>query len=288
MALPIEIASNARNPMAPLDERANAICASLLSAEERRIFSRVVQTIDRDAYEAARRRHDVERQFANRPSHPVKYFDVAHYIARDIPIAIRLGLHTSPPITVLDIGAGPCIFGAICKALGHTYVASDVLSKDTPVLSDVAALFGFERLECKVSAYEPVPIAGRYNLIVAHRAMFDLFSVAEARVNDGRAFWGTKEWDFFVKDVTTRLLAPSGRLHVWLNPQTHRDGVTRNPEEILTAFAGAQATVNSKRIAILVGPPAALPDRSVGSSLVQRGLSLAHSAALTARKWIGG
>ena len=78
-----------------------------------------LEGLDQSAFEKFRRSTGELRE------HKLNYADVELWLARSWKAAQRLGLDTSPPLDVLDIGIGPGYFLYVCQKLGHRSVGID-------------------------------------------------------------------------------------------------------------------------------------------------------------------
>jgi SAM-dependent methyltransferase len=216
----------------------------------------------------------------------LKSFDIPQFTRSRLGLFAELDLlNSSRPLRVLDIGAGPGHFLALCKAAGHTVVAADV---DWPelhnlVFSDLCDIFGIERRICNVRPFEPIPLTGQFDVITAHGVCFDgtWESVPKAdtrlitrflkryfprrhRLRSMRArtragtvadnemihthLWTQAEWRFLIEDMRRRLLAPGGRIQIALNPRPY--------EHILDLFEEMGAKVDRRRRHALFEQPA--------------------------------
>jgi hypothetical protein len=76
---------------------------------------------------------DAERSsHSDDPSDALKYLAVDHFLRVAIRRAVRLGLHQTTPMRVLDLGSGAGIFAHVCRAWGHDAVGSDLPFDEMP------------------------------------------------------------------------------------------------------------------------------------------------------------
>ncbi len=164
-----------------------------------------------------------------------KYLDVDKWLKLNIRYAHELGLVRQPPRSVLDLGCGGGFFLAVCRQLGSTVMGMD-LDKDI-VLNEMIALFGLKRVTWRIRAFVKLPDLGRkFDLITAFMICFNF--------PPRGGYWGVKEWDFFLNDVSTQLL-PNGRLLLSLNRQP--DGECYD-ETLRRYFESREGVVEGKRI----------------------------------------
>ena len=164
-----------------------------------------------------------------------KYLDVEKWLKLNIRYAKELGLIVKPPRSVLDLGCGGGFFLAVCRRLGAQVLGMD-LDKDI-VLNEMIALFGIKRVTWRIRAYVKLPrLRRRFDLITAFMICFNF--------PPRGGYWGVKEWDFFLNDITAHLL-PRGRLLLSLNKQP--DGECYD-ETLRHYFESREGIVEGKRI----------------------------------------
>lgn len=147
----------------------------------------------------------------------MKYLNLMPWLRAKLDVAIRLGLHEGPPLSILDIGVGPGHFPYVCRLYGHEVVGTDVLPLplgpewDGPHVYDcLIELFGLDRRPLTVSPLEPLPDFGqRFDMVTALMVKFDS--------PVGGPAWGPGEWDFFLNDLANNVLAQGGRAFFQLN-----------------------------------------------------------------------
>lgn len=118
-----------------------------------------------------------------------------------------LGLDGTPPLRVLDLGAGLGYFAAACQALGHDATALD-LPESLP--EETARALGVRYIPHMIIAGLPLPGDERYDLITAIR-----LNLTEPDR------WQWPEYEAFADDVFGRL-NPGGR---WLMAPNRGDNV---------------------------------------------------------------
>ena len=164
-----------------------------------------------------------------------KYLDVEKWRKLNIRYANELGLIIKPPRSVLDLGCGGGFFLAVCRRLGARVLGMD-LDKDI-VLNEMVALFGLQRVTWRIRAFVKLPdLRRKFDLITAFMVCFNF--------PPRGGYWGVKEWDFFLNDVTGHLW-PKGRLLLSLNRQP--DGECYD-ETLKRYFESREGIVEGKRI----------------------------------------
>ena len=156
------------------------------------------------------------------PSVPMKYGDIPYWIASKVPHAIALGLDKSPPMNILDIGTGCAHLLAVANALGHRSVGIDVSYQ---LYDDVCAALGIDRRIIPVKAREKLPGFGmRFDLITAIWTTFNNYGAQTPNSPD--VYWGTEEWDFFLRDLRDNHANPGARVYLELNQEWQPGGKT--------------------------------------------------------------
>ena len=164
-----------------------------------------------------------------------KYLDANKWLTLNIRYAKELGLVERPPRDVLDLGCGGGFFLVVCRHLGARVLGFD-LDKDQ-VLNEMIRLFGLRRVAGRIRAFVKLPDFGRrFDLITAFMICFNFPPKG--------SYWGTREWDFFLHDVTG-LLTDEGRLLLSLNKQP--DGKEYD-DTLRRFFESRGGVVEGKRI----------------------------------------
>ena len=164
-----------------------------------------------------------------------KYLDAPKWLTLNIRYAKELGLIEKPPKSVLDLGCGGGFFLVVCRMLGSKVLGLD-LDKDI-VLNEMIKLFKLERVTWRIRAFVKLPdFKRRFDLITAFMICFNF--------PPRHTHWGPREWDFFLSDMSDRLL-PDGRLLLSLNKQP--DG-NEYDDTLKAFFESREGAVTGKRI----------------------------------------
>ncbi len=164
-----------------------------------------------------------------------KYLDVDKWLTLNIRYAKELGLVQNPPRHVLDLGCGGGFFLVVCRALGSRVLGLD-LDKDI-VLNEMIKLFKLERVTWRIRAFVKLPdFKRKFDLITAFMICFNF--------PPKHPYWGPRQWDFFINDMSDRLL-PEGRLLLSLNKQP--DGLEYD-DTLKAYFESREGVVTGKRI----------------------------------------
>lgn len=175
-------------------------------------------------------RDDYDRVLESIGAYSFKFLDVRTFLVTTLLRAHRLGLHKSPPQSILDLGTGVGYFPFICAHYGHSAVAID--RDGNRVFEDVTKWLGVDRRAYEINAGERLPHFGkRFDLVTAFMVNFDRFP------NRDYAPWGISEWEYFLRDVAENQLRPGGRLVLVLNPHTSTQ------ETVLRYFRGKGAVI---------------------------------------------
>jgi SAM-dependent methyltransferase len=177
-------------------------------------------------------RADYDRVLDSIGAYSFKFLDVRTFLTTTLLRAYRLGLHSSQPLSVLDVGTGVGYFPFICEHYGHSAIAID--RDGNRVFEDVTRWLGVDRRSCEIKAGTALPQLGkRFDLVTAFMVNFDRFS------ERGYAPWGVSEWEFFLKDIVENHLRSGGRLVLQLNPHTH------SQKDVLRYFSNRGAIITN-------------------------------------------
>ena len=172
----------------------------------------ILATLDTKALTAVRQIHapgasdqDLRTTLTQR-----KYLDPLRQIHRNLRRASELDLYGRPPLAILDLGCGSGYFLKICEKLGHQATGFDL--DESAIYRDLIASLGVRRVMGRIDAFEPVPgIVSRFDLITAFAICFNDHSEPVP--------WGRDQWEYFLKDIASRLLKPQGKIVLKLNPR---------------------------------------------------------------------
>ncbi len=176
---------------------------------------------------------DLRHKYPYRPGSPQinRFEDIVYWIDINVERAQDLWLDRTPPLRLLDLGSGAGYFLYVCKHFGH-----DVLGFDTdiePLFGATTELLGVPRIVGRVERLTPLPDFGRkFDLVTAHRICFHRVG----KVRDG-VEWSPADWEFFINDIRTRLLTPTGRLLLDFNPRPGRFLVFQSGTPRVLCFA---------------------------------------------------
>jgi SAM-dependent methyltransferase len=151
--------------------------------------------------------------------HYAKYLDAETHVRQNVRRAQDLDLHRLSRQQILDIGCGGGYFLFVAQALGHDGLGLDVAG--IPAFDELVGLLGARRVIYQVAPLERLPHLGHnFDLITSFATAFQ-----GGREDSWR--WGAREWDFFLRDLKTRL-NPGGRIFFELNAAY--DGQYYTPE----------------------------------------------------------
>jgi len=195
---------------------------------------------------------DLRHKYPYRPGSPQinRFEDIVYWIDINVERAQDLWLDRTPPLRLLDLGSGAGYFLYVCKHFGH-----DVLGFDTdiePLFGATTELLGVPRIVGRIERLTPLPEFGRkFDLVTAHRICFHRVG----KVREG-VEWSPADWEFFINDVRTRFLTPSGRLLLDFNPRP--DGSSFFSPQLRAFFVSQGARIFRSK-ALLAKDPNALP-----------------------------
>jgi SAM-dependent methyltransferase len=183
-----------------------------------------------------KRAQEILARYANSTAGYAKYANIEPWLRLNRERVQDLKLHRSTPKRVLDLGCGGGFFLFILKNLGHSVLGLDI--GHITLFTELLELFGVRRVIWRISAFEPLPALGqKFDWITAFSVNFNLYHPSKER-------WGTREWDFFLRDLQGHL-APGGKIFFGLNPLY--DGDYYSPE-LRDLFISRGASVERERI----------------------------------------
>lgn len=172
-----------------------------------------------------------------------KYLDAVSWFDQKLDYALRLGLHSSRPLRILDLGTGPGHFLVVARFFGHEALGTDS-PKDAErcdLYDALNAVFGNRRIEHQVLPMQDLDtLPGRFDLVTAFSVQFDRRA--------GR-FWTAEQWRFFLHSVKQHALKPDGVLFMtlmkkaageegWQYLRTRAEWATAEREILISSFKG--------------------------------------------------
>ncbi|MDQ2860623.1 MAG: class I SAM-dependent methyltransferase [Pseudomonadota bacterium] len=206
----------------PLDdyrERVEEIAKTLESNPQTlAIYRRVTDAVDPE-----RVRHLQDKYAAQLadfdPIGIYKYADLPFWIGHKVTSARELGLDACAPKTILDIGMGAGHFAAVCQALGHTVVGTDI---SVPLYDDICEALQLDRRIEPTRHRTPLPDLGtKFDLVTT---IWQVFHVLAYHPNGDRDHWSTEDWRFFLDDLARRHMRYPGAIYLHLNPNIGSEG----------------------------------------------------------------
>ncbi len=183
------------------------------------------------------RLREIQQRYADSTAGYAKYANIDPWLRLNRERVQDLKLHRSPPKRVLDLGCGGGFFLFILKRLGHSVLGLDI--DQVSLFTELLDIFDVPRVVWTIKAFEPLPSLGqKFDWITAFSINFNLYYPKE-RV------WGPAEWDFFLRDLQQRHLAPGGKIFLGLNPTFGGDYYT---PELRDFFLRRGADVERERI----------------------------------------
>ena len=149
-----------------------------------------------------------------------KYLDLPYWLADKVRVAVALGLTDGRRRAVLDVGMGAGHFAAVCKALGHTVVGTDI---SVPLYDDICEALGVDRRIAPTRHRQPLENLGmKFDLVTV---IGQIFHIVRRLANGEREHWSTDDWGFFLHDLVSRHMNSPGDIYLHLNPNREADGL---------------------------------------------------------------
>ena len=194
-----------------------------------------------------------------------KFLQLEYWLRTNLWRAEQLNLHTSPPLRILDLGAGNALFVFVCCILGHDATGLDQPADEMPrrarrIYPAIADALSVPMIRASIRRFERLPVSGAYDLITAYRVCFNN--------HRQRHEWGAAEWSYFVGDARCHL-QEGGQLIMWLNRNVKRYGRERQ-------FYDAGALQYFRSVGTVAGARITVPARNTVPSCAAAG---SHPAA---------
>ena len=203
----VAAAPKRHDALCSFEERVAQLEARAPLSERTRVnIVRALETIDPGQREAFLDKHRDKLQDVETLA-SAKYADCGYWAHRNVILAEWLDLDRSPPLDILDIGAGSGNFGMVAQSRGHKVIGTDVaddwydeLCKLTRVTRLVAPVVRGERYK---------PADQRFDLITIMLPAFH-----RKRVKGKREYWSVEEWRLFLLGLVQDLLKPLGSIFI--------------------------------------------------------------------------
>lgn len=198
--------------------------------------------IDLRAQEALQRHYAEQVLLArSRPWSKHKYVDIVCFLFSKYRLAVELGLDRADrPLRILDLGAGGCHFGFVCRELGHDVVNLDIKFH---VYESIAALLGTDRVRAKIDPGVRLPdLGGRFDLVTSVAIYFNKIRPR----NRAKPYWSVDDWAFLANDLIENHLRTPGGIWFWMNHETI-DGRRHLNPHVMDLFERHGGIVNRTR-----------------------------------------
>lgn len=162
-----------------------------------------------------------------------KYLDLPYWMPSNIKRVQRLGLDTSGPQRILDLGCGCGYFLYLCKLLGHEVLGVDRRERDS-LFVDMRKLLDVPSVDRTIRAGEPLAIDGSWDVVTAHMVTFNRHRQPNP--------WGPDEWAWLLSELP----APVWNIELNLEPS----GVLYTPG-LREMFTARGAEIREHRVTII-------------------------------------
>jgi hypothetical protein len=188
------------------------------SPESLAIYRRVADRVDPERVSALQHKYAAELVDFD-PIGLFKYADLPFWLADKVNIVRQLGLDRCEPRTILDIGMGAGHFAAVCQALGHTVVGTDI---EVPLYDDICEALELDRRIEPTRLRTPLPDLGlKFDMVTI---IWHMFHILRYLPNGDREHWTTDDWAFFFEDLIANHMHYPGILFLYLNPNISATG----------------------------------------------------------------
>lgn len=153
-----------------------------------------------------------------------KYLNFTAFAVSKFQHAVRLGLHKSPPLDILDLGAGPGHFALVCDYFGHRCLGLDVPleptvpSLDRHLYHDLCDLFGVATIAQAIEAQKPLDLPRRFDRVTCWMGKFHRAHRVSESGDAEFADWDVNDWAYLLRDLKTNALKDEFEIHLQLAP----------------------------------------------------------------------
>ena len=142
-----------------------------------------------------------------------------------ISVVNFLKLKDSPPLSILDVGAGPGLFLKLCLVHGHNVYGTEVPEIINSPVSDLYKHYNIDLFELVIKKSEKIVLPKQYDIIVASRTVFD--------EEDG--YYKSDDWIEW-KNQMFEHLNSNGKLFLKTNLKFFKNSIIPAQQEIVNAF----------------------------------------------------
>ncbi|MGI8839810.1 MAG: hypothetical protein ACR2F8_03350 [Caulobacteraceae bacterium] len=190
-------------------------------------FLALVERFDTGLYHEIQAAH-LAAEAIGKDGNRLKYLDTPTWAGGKFDHALRLGLHRSAPLRILDLGAGPGHFQMVAEYFGHETLGLDIPFGPgaTPpaapgprrhVYDDLCDFFGVRKTDHRIGARIALPaLSGRFDLITSFMTCFSTHA-------KGGGPWTVGDWTFLLADLRDNVLAEGGQIYLNLTPGVYDD-----------------------------------------------------------------
>ncbi len=195
-----------------------------------------VSTFEREGREKFACLHNEDAQKLVMESIPIRQRRTKTDQTYLVELAYRLGLPKKAPISILDIGSHDGMWPYLCLTYGHDAVCTDLpASLVDPQVRAMIDLFGVPSFPLKVKPLKSLEkLPRKYDLVTGLRTRFHSTKPHETGLQH-ETHWGIEEWDFFLRDLATRI-EDGGQIFFMLNRLREKDGGEKIPAHMAEYF----------------------------------------------------
>jgi len=164
--------------------------------------------------------------------HPTTYYTAHGYFPPDIrklgdaiSIFNFLKLKDSPPLSILDIGAGPGLFLKLSAIHGHTVYGTEISEIINSPVNDLYKHYNIDIFELMITKSKKTILPKKYDIIVTSRTVFDTED----------EYYKSADWIEW-KNQMFEYLNPNGKLFIKTNLKYFKSSIIPAQQEIVNAF----------------------------------------------------
>lgn len=218
--------------LANFDERVEYVrLATLMQRRVEAPYLKAAAAVDRKKMSALQDHYGKlgDADFAGIPLAGHAELDVVKSLQAKAKYIAGLRLDVSSPVKILDLSLGGGHFAFLAAQYGHEITGIDT---DIPMYLPILDMYGIKRTVHAITPDDPLPVAGKFDLIVAVPPSFN----RQKGSGPARKFWMVADWLRFIDYLTTLIEYP-GRIFLALGRYYYTDERRRDvTDELMDLF----------------------------------------------------
>ena len=237
------------DPRLSYSHRVKVLADAVAKPALKDLYLRAMASVDWHRIEAIRTKHAAQLVDFD-PGSKLKYLDVPYWTWLRLTEVRNIGLDLSSPKRILDLGCGCAHFALLLRALGHSYVGTDI---DEPFYIEMCEALEINRISHCIDRNKALPdFGGPFDLVTAFDICFNYVGTVPGKegFNGNRiVYFSAQDWTNFLNDLCGQMKY-SGRIFFIPNQRLRLDGSYGHEPELLTHFQniGAKPQIKFRSI----------------------------------------